>query len=474
MTTAASSNLQGSLRGRLGYAWGRLLPFVTGGAALAGFSQQSYLWGEDRLGLFNASSSHSSVRAGWTLGAGAEWAMTRSWAVRGEYRYTAFGSLNDASTYAAPVATAFTGTRRLDQNQVEFGVSYKFGEEGRAPLVVAADLPHLKDALVEVLPLPNSPWRGFYAGVNLGGLWDAKSGQAATAAYYDPKRPFGAPVGVNPNLAYLPGGANGAAGGALGGGQVGYNYQLGAVLLGAEADIATTSVTGGGKQNAALYASPFTAGSVLARKRRRLTRRRRAYRMSARCAVAPAISSRRRCFCTPRRASPTTASTPGASPTRAPAGRWAAARSGCSPRAGPRSSNISSQMLRRRCVGRLEHEQQRELPPADQHPARRRQLSLQRLRAGSRRREILTCSHWGAGGRRACPANDLGGVIARMREERDAARLPLDPSLRRARHGFLPRRRGIDRQPSGFSRRSLGAPQSEPHCVKAFGRCAEA
>ena len=152
LTTAVKSNLQGSLRGRLGYAWDRLLPFVTGGVALGGFTQQSYLWGGDSQGLFNASSSRSSLRAGWTLGAGAEWAMTRSWAIRGEYRYTGFGSLNDASTYAAPANTLFTGTHRLDQNLLEFGVSYKFGEEGQAPLVVAADLPHLKDAPVVVLP----------------------------------------------------------------------------------------------------------------------------------------------------------------------------------------------------------------------------------------------------------------------------------------------------------------------------------
>ena len=47
LTTAVKSNLQGSLRTRLGYAWGRLLPFVTGGFALGGFTQQSYLWGGD-------------------------------------------------------------------------------------------------------------------------------------------------------------------------------------------------------------------------------------------------------------------------------------------------------------------------------------------------------------------------------------------------------------------------------------------
>jgi TonB-dependent siderophore receptor len=260
LTTAVKSNLQGSLRGRLGYAWDRLLPFVTGGVALGGFTQQSYLWGGDSQGLFNASSSRSSLRAGWTLGAGAEWAMTRSWAIRGEYRYTGFGSFTDATTYAAPLTAVFTGTHRLDQNLLEFGVSYKFGEDGQAPVVVAADLPHLKDAPVVVLPT-GSPWRGFYAGVNAGGVFDAKNGQAPTAIFWDPSLPFGA--GVNPNLAYIPGGANSASGGALGGGQVGYNYQLGAVLIGAEADIAVTSVTGGGKQSAALYASPFSGGAVV-------------------------------------------------------------------------------------------------------------------------------------------------------------------------------------------------------------------
>jgi len=262
LTTAVKSNLQGSLRTRLGYAWGRLLPFVTGGVALGGFTQQSYLWGGDSQGLFNASSSRSSLRAGWTLGAGAEWAMTRSWAIRGEYRYTDFGSINDASTLAAPVTTAYTGTRRLDQNLVEFGVSYKFGDEGQAPLVVAADLPHFKDAPVVVLPSPGSPWRGFYAGVNAGGVFDAKSGQAPTAIFWDPSLPFGS--GVNPNLAYVPGGANGGGSGALGGGQVGYNYQFGSsVVIGAEADIAVTSVAGGGKQTNAVYASPFSAGGAL-------------------------------------------------------------------------------------------------------------------------------------------------------------------------------------------------------------------
>ena len=158
------------------------------------------------------------------------------------------------------MATLFTGTHRLDQNLLEFGVSYKFGEEGQAPLVVAADLPHLKDAPVVVLP-QGSPWRGFYAGVNAGGVFDAANGQGPTSTFWDPSLPFGS--GVSPNVAFMPTGANASGSGALGGGQVGYNYQMGPVLIGAEADIAVTSVSGGSKQGAALYASPFSGGALV-------------------------------------------------------------------------------------------------------------------------------------------------------------------------------------------------------------------
>ncbi len=256
LTTAVTSNLQGSLRGRLGYAWGRLLPFVTGGVALGGFTQQSYLWGGDALGLFNASSSRSSLRAGWTLGAGAEWAMTRSWAIRGEYRYTDFGNVSRRLDLCGAVAALFTGTHRLDQNLLEFGVSYKFSEAASAPVIVAADLPHLKDAPVVVLP-PGSPWRGFYAGVNAGGVFDAGERAGPTSIFWDPSLPFGS--GANPNVAYVPGGTERRFGrrARRRAGRLQLSVRL-SVVIGAEADIAVTSVTGGGKQTAALYASPFS------------------------------------------------------------------------------------------------------------------------------------------------------------------------------------------------------------------------
>ena len=43
------SDIQGAIRGRAGYAFGRLLPFVAGGVALADFKLQSNIGSLDSL-----------------------------------------------------------------------------------------------------------------------------------------------------------------------------------------------------------------------------------------------------------------------------------------------------------------------------------------------------------------------------------------------------------------------------------------
>jgi opacity protein-like surface antigen len=63
-------------RSRFGYATGRFLPFVTGGIA----------WGETHV-LMNAANDTSSrwaTHAGWTAGAGLEYALDRHWSVMAE------------------------------------------------------------------------------------------------------------------------------------------------------------------------------------------------------------------------------------------------------------------------------------------------------------------------------------------------------------------------------------------------------
>ena len=46
----------------------------------------------------------------------------------GEYRYTDFGHMGDFPA-ATSMGVAYTADRHLDQNQVQVGFSYKFGED---------------------------------------------------------------------------------------------------------------------------------------------------------------------------------------------------------------------------------------------------------------------------------------------------------------------------------------------------------
>jgi outer membrane immunogenic protein len=57
----------GTVRGRIGYAIDRLLPYITGGLAVM--------------------SDDGSARAGWTLGAGLEYALMQNLSIKAEYLY---------------------------------------------------------------------------------------------------------------------------------------------------------------------------------------------------------------------------------------------------------------------------------------------------------------------------------------------------------------------------------------------------
>ena len=88
------------------------------------------------LGFFAAGNPGQTVlRVGWTIGGGVEWAVNNNWSVRGEYRYADFGNLTDAPNQIFYPGSFYSGTRHLDQNQVQFGFNYKFGDAASAPVI---------------------------------------------------------------------------------------------------------------------------------------------------------------------------------------------------------------------------------------------------------------------------------------------------------------------------------------------------
>ncbi|CAM5765984.1 porin [Labrys miyagiensis] len=99
---------QGSTRARIGYAFDRFLPYITGGVA----------YGDEKVSGFGVG-SNSDTRVGWTAGAGLEYAIDDNWIVRGEARYVDLGSKN----------LNIAGVRhkvRFDSTNLTLGVSYKF------------------------------------------------------------------------------------------------------------------------------------------------------------------------------------------------------------------------------------------------------------------------------------------------------------------------------------------------------------
>ena len=119
---SARSDVRGSIRGRVGVAAARVLYFATGGLALANLDTRDR--SKPALGAGNSVDMDTTV-AGYTLGAGVEYAFMNSYALRAEYRTSHYGAVN--STLAAPSPMLPTlVTHRESDNRLQAGISYRF------------------------------------------------------------------------------------------------------------------------------------------------------------------------------------------------------------------------------------------------------------------------------------------------------------------------------------------------------------
>ncbi|MEP0519044.1 MAG: outer membrane protein [Hyphomicrobiales bacterium] len=100
------SDLTGSIRGRVGYAFDRILAYGTGGVAFADVSAS------------DGTVSDDNWHSGYVVGAGIEAAMSENVLARVEYLYTDFGD----ETYNLTTAT----DADLSSHTVRAGIGYKF------------------------------------------------------------------------------------------------------------------------------------------------------------------------------------------------------------------------------------------------------------------------------------------------------------------------------------------------------------
>jgi outer membrane immunogenic protein len=110
-----------TVRGRLGVAAGAGLFYVTGGLAVAHVDFTDNFLGLHGVGPVNSSVSDS--RAGWTAGAGAEWAVAPKWSIKVEYLHVDLGSETDVGT-STTNAAAITHMHSLTEDIARLGVNY--------------------------------------------------------------------------------------------------------------------------------------------------------------------------------------------------------------------------------------------------------------------------------------------------------------------------------------------------------------
>ena len=155
-----SLDYAGTVRGRIGYAFGTVLPYATAGFA----------WGHTRVNVNDAGgsvvSSPGQNHVGWTAGAGVEFAVSGNWSAKVEYGYIDLARRRyDLSAFGLPGVDVDPGI-----HQVKSGLNYRFGD---APSWMASHGTMLPEsdawnvhAQTTFLPSAYPSFRSPYAGTN--------------------------------------------------------------------------------------------------------------------------------------------------------------------------------------------------------------------------------------------------------------------------------------------------------------------
>jgi opacity protein-like surface antigen/outer membrane receptor protein involved in Fe transport len=221
-----------TLRGRVGYAFDKVLLYGTAGWAWSSTQYvRTQLTGRLNNATAGADEAVNTYLSGWTEGAGVAVAVAQNWNVFAEYRYTSYGS----TAFTLPLSELST-TSATKVGAIEFGVNYMFNGRGPfAPVTGAADvgLPVAKG------PRVRSPynWTGFYFGADGGFAWQRATVTLTTAS----------------GAVLTPYGYSGT--GPFAGSFVGGNYQFNRFVLGVEGDWQWSNLTGSNQTLAPLGAT---------------------------------------------------------------------------------------------------------------------------------------------------------------------------------------------------------------------------
>lgn len=126
ITVASQNKINwfGTVRGRVGVAFDRVLLYATGGLA---YGENTYTLAMTDTFGFAAAGSQKNTRAGWVAGAGVEWAFAPNWSLKGEYQYIDLGRRTLTLPEAGPLAGfAISSSIKTDFHTGRLGINYRF------------------------------------------------------------------------------------------------------------------------------------------------------------------------------------------------------------------------------------------------------------------------------------------------------------------------------------------------------------
>lgn len=234
-TCDAKIEALGTLTGRLGYATGDFLFYGKAGGA----------WLYEKLTMTPNPGAGSSdiwqgrqIRPGLALGAGVEYALSSTASAKIEYSYLGFGQ--DRVDLTDPHGNRLNVG--LDQNihLVKLGLNYK---------LTGTPFAHSSHPSSEAPP--SRIWDGIYAGVHTGGAWGTTDWNSATGALATISN-FGFP-------------GSGTADGMIAGAQIGFNRQVGSLVIGGEIDASWSNLDGFAKCATSVAPPPDSNGNFTCR-----------------------------------------------------------------------------------------------------------------------------------------------------------------------------------------------------------------
>jgi outer membrane immunogenic protein len=110
LTCQTQNNWLSTARGRVGVAFDRVMPYVTGGLAVGDISANT------------GAGSASTTNAGWTVGGGLEYGISKNWSAKMEYLHVDLGGF-DCGTACSPTPPVNV---HANEDLVRAGLNYRF------------------------------------------------------------------------------------------------------------------------------------------------------------------------------------------------------------------------------------------------------------------------------------------------------------------------------------------------------------